>query len=465
MQEVRLSILETLEEKGELSKSGLAREIDESKQNISKNHLPVLKEKGYVEIEEGGWQHEVKITSDGKSQIIREKSGTASPGEVDEIGRDGHRFIHRFVVGFPVQNSSMLRDDWRERVVREVDKYVNYVDEFDEYQFSVDRWQFRVSGDFVYVKLLDEVRGEHYRKVKDDAIEEAIEGARFFQDLDEIPIVLDESPASFRVAEQHIGSSGDNLVHAFVKYVDEQTDHNVSNWRAFGEEGTDERELLIWADKSSGELHEESGNGGNPSGSRERAEDVQAFTEEITEGMVSRPDETRELVYNGVERIEDAEEVVEDVRGRQEKQGEALSRIRSDVDQIQSNREAEKDTRDALMELVRSNKQERERMEERLQTQLENQQEIIERQEEQIEKQSEIIKSLQDELEDLRDDRSMEERIRDRFEDHPDFSEVFEHSMNHSLYVWDCRNGSRKCKKVLDESMRDIQKIEVEAYA
>jgi hypothetical protein len=449
MDEKKIAILEALQELEDPSKTDIAEKIGESKQNICKNHLPTLQKKGLIEIDDENWIHIVRITGDGKDKIIEEKSGTASPKKVDKISGQDHRFIHRFVVGFPVQNSSMLKDDWRERVVEEVDRSVNYVDEFDEYRFSVDRWQFRVSGDFVYVKLRNEVRGEHYRKVKDDAIEEAVEGARFFQELDEIPIVLDEAPASFRVAEQHIGSSGDNLVHAFVKYVDEKTEHNVSNWRCYGEEGSSDRELLIWADKSSGELHEESGNGGNPSGSRERAEDVQAFTEEITEGMVSRPDQTRELIYNGVERIENNSREVEDVRSEVRDNSDVLDELSKVVSEIHASRKSEKGTRDALIELVRSNQQT-----------MQSNQELIERQEEMIEKQSEVIESLQEEISDLRKSKSMEKRVRERYEKHPDFSSVHEHSSegNNSLYVWDHRNGSPEYRKVLDEGARDMIK-------
>lgn len=446
MNEKKFRTLEHVHSSDGLSKSDIAERIETSRQNVGQNIIPDLKEKNLVEINDDIWPHEVQVTDDGKDFLIENDVTTTRHESVYNESKSDPRFIHRIVLEFPIQNASMLKDDWKERVFSEVNQDVNYVEEFERYEFSVDKYRFHVHGDTVQVKLREEVRGQHYREVVDKAISKCIEGAEFFQDIDEIPVVLDDSPSSYRVVEQHIGSSGDNLVHAFVKYVDEKTDSNVSNWKAYERED-DNNELLIWADKSSGELHEESGNGGNPSGSRERAVDVQKKTEEWTELMVSRPDDTTELLRDGNSRINELEGLGEEVKSEQERQGEVLEKLQEVVSELQSTRKDEKDTRDALIELVRSN-----------QMTIQSNQEIIERQEEMIEKQAEVIGSLQDEIEDLRNSKSLEARVRERFDSHPDFSSVHEHANdgNRSLYVWDRSGDDVEYRKVLDEEARMI---------
>lgn len=448
MNEKKYRTLEHVHNSNGLSKSDIAERIETSRQNVGQNIIPDLKEKNLVEINDDIWPHEVQVTDDGKDFLIENDVCTTRHESVYNESKSESRFIHRIVLEFPIQNTSMLKDDWKERVFSESDENVNYVEDFDRYEFSVDNYRFHIHGDTIEVKLREEVRGQHYREVVDKAVSKCIEGAEFFQDIDEIPVVLDDSPSSYRVVEQHIGSSGDNLVHTFVKYVDEKTDSNVSNWRAFEKED-DNNELLIWADKSSGQLHEESGSGGNPSGSRERAVDVQKKTEEWTELMVSRPDDTTELLRDGNRRINDLEDMGQEVKSKQEEQGEVLEKLREVVSELQSTRKDEKDTRDALIELVRSN-----------QLTIQSNQELIERQEEMIEKQSEIIDSLQDELEDLRNSQSLEERVRERFESMSDVSTVHEHSNdgNRDLYVWDYRDGweNRTYRKVLDEEARVV---------
>jgi DNA-binding MarR family transcriptional regulator len=352
-----LKILKAIGRLEEPSQSDVAEEIGESRQNFSKTTLPKLQENGWVEIDDTGWQKIVRLTEQGKEKVLKNNGGTTSPSEVDKIVDENPRFIHRFEVGFEIQNAEELPDSWKERVLEEADEEYNYVDEFERYSLQVDKWRFRISGNFIYVKLKDEIRGENYREVKDRAIEQAKKGAEYFQNLDSMPIVLSDAPCNWRIAEQHIGSSGDNLVHAFVKHIDEKTEQNVSNFRVYGDEGEDDRELLIWADKSSGELHEESGNGGNPSGSRERAEDVQAFTEEITEAMVSRPDQTREIFYNGAERINKVENHVQQVQkvaGTMQESVEEVKQVQEEISGMKEVIQDNKRTREALHEQVRA---------------------------------------------------------------------------------------------------------------
>lgn len=427
-----LPVLKAIGRLEEPSQTDVAKEIGESRQNFSKSILPALQEKGWVEIEDTGWQKIVRLTDQGTDKVLKNNGGTTSPSGVDKIVDKNPRFIHRFEVGFEIQNAEQLPDSWKERVMEEADEQYNYVDEFERYSLQVDKWRFRLTGNFIYVKLKNEIRGENYREVKDRAIEQAKKGAEYFQNLDSMPIVLSDSPCNWRIAEQHIGSSGDNLVHAFVKHIDEETDQNVSNWRVYGDEGEDDRELLIWADKSSGELHEESGNGGNPSGSRERAEDVQAFTEEITEAMVSRPSQTREIFYNGAERIDKVENQVQQVQkiaGKIQENVTEVKQVRNQVSEMREVIQEQEKTRDALIELVRSN-----------QNVIREQKRIIERQEDRLEN---IEESVQEESSDL-----VEETIRDVLSDDGFSSPGLQYG---HLMAWDVER--QECRKILDKSV------------
>lgn len=214
----------------------------------------------------------------------------------------------------------------------------------------------------------------------------------------------------------------------------------------------------------------------------ERTEGIAQTIEDEMQQYVERPDAVskrhgfenelslqevspQKAVHN-IRKVSDVEEVAREAKSDAEENKDELRSAGEALNRIQDNREAEKDTRDAFMEQVRSINnlaQSNQRVLEKIQEGRERDREIIERQEEQIEKQSEIIEALQQELEDLRDSKSLEQRVRDRFEKASGFSSVHEHSNpgNDSLYVWDNTGESPEYRKVLDESMRDRPLVQV----
>lgn len=456
MDEKKLKVLKAVRDQNKPSYEALGEVISVSKSSISQYYIQPLEDKGLIEVNRDSNPHIVTITKDGLDKIIEENEGTGSPHRVNrEEGDEDNYFVHNFVLGFPVQNSEMLNDSWRERLLEYHDIEYEAFEEFNHVVGEVNKWRFRLTEDEVLVRSKEEIRGKSVQGVKEEILEFCKRGAEFLQE--DAPIVLDDSPASYRVVSQHIGSIGRNLGQAFVKYIDEQTEHNPSHFRVLDDEG----ELRVWCDKSSGEIQFESGNGGNPSGKRETAESTQAFFEEVSAFMDQNRGQTREALYNVPSKVQALEKQGEKLKSTTDKQGEALSDVREVVSEIRESRKAEKDTREALIELVRSNKQEREEMEERYEERMDRMQESFRTQ---LERQQEIIEDLHEEVKELREkDKSLERRVRERFEKASGFSTVHEHSNpgNNSLYVWDNTGDSQEYRKVLDESMRDRPKVQI----
>lgn len=459
MSDTRIKVLGQVWSQNKPSLGDIAEKVDTSRENVRK-HCKKLEEKGLIVQKKTGQTYIREVTDEGESRL---KDELSDPSQVDTSGQDHDPyFVHFFEIICRFDDADFLPEDWREQLMEIEELDVSEQRDFGSVQVKSRKWVYRLTGRSLSIKLRNELTGEDPRSVKDRAWDKAVAGLDFLED--KLGLSIPRERLELKVKTQHIGARRKNLFRAFAKHIDDHTELDARDMEVRDEEGL----LRLYVDRSGpGDLLEgEAGNGGRKNGRRDTAEDDQALLELVTRRMLENP-ESAERIIDQPSRVDSLEEHAEDVKNTVEKQGSELRSAGEALNRIQDNREAERDTRDAFMEQVRSINnlaQGNQRVLEKIQEGRERDREIIERQESQIEKQGEIIEALQQELEDLRDSKSLEQRVRDRFEKASGFSTVHEHSNpgNRSLYVWDYSTGeSPEYRKVLDESMRDRPLVQV----
>lgn len=459
MKDSRLQVLKAVRDLDQASVTNISEEASYSRSVVS-DSLKDLSEKSLIETKETKNPTEPDIrepTKDGLERIIEmneEDFDLRKPNTIAE--HDDPFFTHFFSLICRWDDPDFLSEDWRERLLELEDREDIEVSEqrdFGRVQIKSDDWVFKFTGRSLEIQLRTEISGEDFRNIAWKAWTRSLKGLDFLEEY--IDESIPRERFDIRLKSAHVGSRGKDIAKTFVDHIESNTDFSPRDF-----EVRDEEDLIrIYADKSGpgGMWERESGNGGQKNGRKDTAFDDSELLQEFTWRLIDSPSDALRLI-DQPSRLDDVSSLAQSNGDRLDEQEASVRSVRKALNTIRDNREAERDTRDALMELVRSNKQEREEMQRRHEERMDHLQESFQTQ---LEKQQEIIEGLQEEVENLREEnKSLEARVRERYESDPGFSSVFEHSMNDSLYVWKYDGcGSASCEKVLDEKFRE------EAYA